>query len=182
MLMYRDSKNFQSIYDAYQFLQDLGASSKLILHVKLVGEAAELLISKLHALHIKFDESFIRLGVVFHDAGKILHPEELMVKGTNHEADGENLLITNGIEPKLARCCRSHGQWQIMLCSLEELIVALADTLWKGNRNRQLEDLVIKKLAEQCSKDYWELFIEIDSYFEEIAAGGTSRLMRSQTT
>ena len=36
--------SFQSIQDSYQFLQKLGASPRLMQHVKLVGEAAEILI------------------------------------------------------------------------------------------------------------------------------------------
>ncbi len=173
-------RTFVSVDDAYVFLKELGASSKLIVHVKLVAEASELLIAKLRSLNIGFDISFVRLGVAFHDVGKILHPEELQIKGVNHEAAGEQLLLTNGIDAALARCCRSHGQWQTMECTLEELLVALADTLWKGKRNQDLENLVVKKLSKQYSKDYWELFMEMDACFEEIAEDGYSRLLRSQ--
>jgi HD domain len=173
-------RTFVSVDDAYIFLKELGASSKLIVHVKLVAEASELLIAKLRSLDIGFDISFVRLGVAFHDVGKILHPEELQVKGINHEAAGEQLLLANGIDAKLARCCRSHGQWQTMECTSEELLVALADTLWKGKRNQDLENLVVKKLSKQYSKDYWELFMEMDACFEKIAEDGYSRLMRSQ--
>lgn len=161
-------------------MQELGAPPKLILHVRLVAEAAELLISKLHQLGVQFDESFIQLGVAFHDIGKILHPEELIGKGNKHEADGEELLIMHGVDPKLARCCRSHAQWQTMECSFEELCIALADSLWKGKRNTQLEELVIKILATLCNEDYWDLFVEMDSSFEKIASDGGSRLLRSQ--
>jgi HD domain len=171
---------FSTVDDAYIFLEKLGASSTLVIHVKLVAEAAELLITKLCSLNIGFDISFVRLGVAFHDAGKILHPEELQVKGVNHEAAGEQLLIANGIDAKLARCCRSHGQWQTMECTLEELLVALADTLWKGKRSHDLENLVVKRLSKQHSRDYWELFMEMDACFEKIAEDGYSRLMRSQ--
>ena len=173
-------KTFQTVHEAYQLLQELGAPPKLILHVKLVAEAAELLISKLHQLGVQFDERFIRLGVAFHDAGKILHPEELRNKGNRHEDDGEVLLISHGVDPQLARCCRSHAQWQTMECSFEELCIALADTLWKGKRNAQLEELFITILATLCNKDYWELFVEMDSCFEAIASEGDSRLLRSQ--
>ena len=173
-------KAFQTVYEAYQLLRELGASSKLLLHVKLVGEAAELLIAKLHDLQIQFDENFFRLGVAFHDAGKILHPRELIAKGNNHEADGETLLITHGVDPKIARCCRSHGQWKTMECSFEEICVALADTLWKGKRNSQLEDLFIQILVARYNKDYWEIFVEMDSCFEAIASDGDSRLLRSE--
>lgn len=171
---------FLSVDDAYNFLQKLGASSTLIIHVQLVAEAAELLIAKLRALNIEFDISFVRLGVAFHDAGKILHPEELHVTGINHEAAGEQLLLENGIDAELARCCRSHGQWQTMECTLEELLVALADTLWKGKRNHDLENLVIEKLLLKCDTDYWNLFMEMDACFEAIAGDGYARLLRSQ--
>jgi hypothetical protein len=173
-------KNFLTVQAAYEFLQELGASPKLLLHVKLVGEAAELLIAKLHELSVPFDDAFVRLGVAFHDSGKILHPQELLFKGSNHEADGEMLLINNGVAPKLARCCRSHGQWQTLECSFEELCVAVADTLWKGQRQSQLEELLIQKLATRCQADDWTLFIELDSCFEQIASDGDSRLWRSQ--
>jgi HD domain len=173
-------RTFVTVDDAYVFLRELGASSKLIIHVKLVAEASELLIAKLRLLDIGFDISFVRLGVAFHDAGKILHPEELQIKGINHEAAGEQLLLANGIDNELARCCRSHGQWQNMECTLEELLVALADTLWKGKRSQDLENLVVKRLSKQYSRDYWELFMEMDACFEEIAEDGYSRLMRSR--
>jgi hypothetical protein len=177
--MSNQAKTFQTVHEAYQLLQELGAPAKLILHVQLVAEAAELIISRLHQLGIQFDESFIRLGVAFHDAGKILHPVELVRKGNQHEADGERMLLMHGVNPKLARCCRSHAQWQTMECSLEEICIALADTLWKGKRNAQLEELLMEILATLCHRDYWELFVEMDSYFETIAAEGDSRLLRS---
>jgi hypothetical protein len=174
------SLEFCTVDDAYTMLQRLGASHRLICHVKLVGEAAEVLIAKLQQLQVPVDARFVRLGVAFHDAGKILHPEELVAKGTNHEAAGEQLLIANDVDPSLARCCRSHGQWQRMDCCFEELLVALADTLWKGKRNVQLEDEVIQRITALGQKDYWELFVEMDACFEAIAADGHSRLLRSQ--
>jgi hypothetical protein len=178
--MSSQARTFQTVHEAYQFRQELGAPLKLVLHVKLVGEATDLLISKFRALKIQLDEHFLRLGVVFHDAGKILHPEELIAKGNHHEADGERLLIANGVDPKLARCCRSHGQWQTIECTFEELCIALADTLWKGKRNPQLEDLVIQAVTARCNQDYWDIFVEMDCCFEAIASGGDSRLLRSQ--
>lgn len=173
-------KTFVSVDDAYIFLQELGASAKLIIHLQLVAEASELLITKLRSLDVGFDISFVRLGVAFHDTGKILHPQELQIKGINHEAAGEQLLLANGIDSQLARCCRSHGQWQTMECTLEELLVALADTLWKGKRSQDLENLVMQQLLKQCGRDYWDLFMEMDACFEKIAEDGYSRLRRSQ--
>jgi len=178
--MSNQARTLHTVHEAYQLLQELGAPPKLILHVSLVAEAVELLISKLQQLGVQFDARFIRLGVAFHDAGKILHPEELSNSGNRHEDDGETLLISHGIDPKLARCCPSHAQWSRMDCSVEELCIALADTLWKGKRNAHLEELVVDILATLTNKDYWELFVEMDSCFETIASEGDSRLLRSQ--
>lgn len=177
--MEREQGAFQNVSEAYEFLKRLGATEKLIRHVKLVGEAAELLIGKLHQLPLSFDADFVRLGVAIHDAGKILHPDEMYAKGNHHEPDGEKLLLSHGIQPKLARCCRSHARWQQMDSTLEELLIALADTLWKGKRNDALENLIVDQIANHTAKDRWNLFIELDSCFEKIAAAGEERLARS---
>jgi hypothetical protein len=169
----------KDIREAQEFLKKLGAPPRLIRHVCLVGEAADLLIEKLSKMGISFDASFVRLSVLFHDAGKIVHPKELVGKGNQHELDGEILLIRNGIDPRLARCCKSHGQWKMMECSLEELLVAASDKLWKGKREADLEKEIIERLSKLVNQDYWELFIEMDSYFEMIAANGEERLSRS---
>lgn len=173
-------RNLETVNDAYQLLRELGATQKLLLHVMLVAEAAELLIDKLDLLKIKFDRHFVRLGVALHDSGKIIHPRELIAKGNNHENDGEQLLIANGVDRTLARCCRSHAQWQTMECSLEELLIALSDKLGQGKRSDRLENLVITRLAAECNKEYWDLFLELDSCFEKIASDGHSRLLRSK--
>jgi HD domain len=180
--MEQQSITFESVQDSYKFLQNLGASPHLMQHVKLVGEAAELLILQFQQLDISFDSDWIRLGVVFHDVGKILHPSELIKKGNEHETAGEILLLSHGVDPKIARCCRSHGQWQQIECDFEELVVALADNLWKGKRNTELENKVITKVANMCHQDYWNIFIGLDSGFEKIAAQGDLRLSRSITT
>jgi HD domain len=172
-------KSFQSVRAAYAFLKELGAVDRLIQHVQLVGEAAEELIAQLQTLGLSFDVEWVRLGVAFHDVGKILHPLELVEKGTQHEAAGELLLLAQNVDPKVARCCKSHGQWQNMECSFEELVVALADHLWKGKRNVELEHLVIDRAAGMLQQDYWDLFVVLDSGFEAIAAGGHIRLSRS---
>ncbi len=41
-----------------------------------------------------------------------------------------------------------------MECKFEELVVALADCLWKGKRNNELEHKVIAKVAEVLDRDY----------------------------
>jgi predicted hydrolase (HD superfamily) len=170
---------FKSVEEAYVFLKNLGASEKLIRHVLLVDEAANILLAKLKDLGISSDTQFIKLGAALHDAGKILHPEELREKGNLHEIAGERLLLEHGVDPKLARCCRSHAQWQTLECSLEELIIALADNLWKGKRNDALETNFLERIYSLSTKDKWILFLELDGCFEMIANDGDYRLTDS---
>jgi hypothetical protein len=163
--------------EALELLTRLGAPHRLLRHVELVGEAAELLLARLAA---PLDAEFVRDGVILHDAGKILHPAELDEPGARHEPDGESLLLEHGVSPNLARVCRSHAQWNQMAVSLEELVVALADKLWKGVRKRDLEELAIDRVAASLGTDRWNVFLELDTLFEEIAAKGSNRLERSQ--
>ena len=174
------SVNFQSLDDAYDFLKKLGASSKLLLHVELVGEAAEILMEKLSYLNVPIDSDLVRYGIIFHDAGKIIHSNEISEKGNFHEAEGEKLLLKNGIDKKLARICQSHGKWETLECSFEEYLVALSDKLWKGKRENFLEEIVIDKIVGLTNQDRWKIFLEMDSCFEKIALDGDSRLLKSK--
>lgn len=168
--------------DAHQLLNILGAPEHLKKHILLVGEATELLIKKLNELNIQLDFEFIRIGVVIHDIGKIKHPTEMINSGSKHETAGQELLLSLGVEPKIARCCVSHSQFSTMECSIEELIIALSDKLWKGKRVKRLEMRIIDELADLMGKDRWDIFSKLDSQFEFIANGGDERLRRSVIT
>lgn len=169
-----------SLPEAEALLRRLGAPARLLTHLRLVGEAGDALVGYLQRMGVPFDAQFVRLGVAIHDAGKVLHPGELDGPGSLHEVDGGPLLIEHGLDPTVARCCLSHARWREMDCSLEELLVALADKLWKGVRGEELERRVIELVARRMGKDFWGLFVELDTCFEEIAAGGAERLERSR--
>lgn len=170
-----------SIAEARALLVELGAPQRLLRHGELVGEAAELLLVRLRRLGVPVNEDLVRLGVVLHDAGKIVHPGEFDRSGVEHEPAGEALLLARGVSPELARTCLSHARWDSMPVSLDELLVALADKLWKGARRPDLEQRVIDGVAHALGKQRWDLFVELDTLFEEIAAGGSRRLERSAT-
>ncbi len=165
--------------EAYTLLESLGAPRRLIVHVKLVGEAAEELLANFKSLGINLEENFVRLGVSIHDAGKILHPNELEMKGNQHELSGEKLLLDAEVQPDIARCALSHARYDSMDVSFEELVVALSDKLWKGKRDKDLELRVIDLAAKKINQTRWEIFIELDKCFEEIASQGEHRLARS---
>ncbi|APR81553.1 Hypothetical protein A7982_06902 [Minicystis rosea] len=89
-------------------------------------------------------------------------------------------MLDHGVDPQIARCCLSHARWADMDVSLEELLVALSDKLWKGVRNAELERRVVEAVAAKLGRDFWDLFVDLDSTFEEIAAQGSERLERSR--
>lgn len=166
--------------DAYRLLEALGAPAHLLLHLQLVGEAGDLLIHAYRSLGLLFNAPLIELGVAVHDAGKIEHPSELTQPGSLHELAGQKLLLANGVQPEVARCCVTHASWQGPGVSLEERTVALADKLWKGKREPELELLVVDEVAQRLRVGRWDVFEPLDCVFEEIAAGGVERLVRSQ--
>lgn len=167
-------------HDAYGLLNELGAPERLLIHVQLVAEAADLLMQAYAGFGIDFDAQLIELGVAVHDAGKIQHPEELDAAGSRHEPAGEALMLAHGVPPHVARCCVSHAAWERPGVSFEERSVALADKLWKGKRVPELEMLVVDSVAVQLGITRWDVFAELDSVFEGIAAGAEDRLARSR--
>jgi len=153
---------------------------RLIVHLQLVGEAADLLMQAYARFGIDFDAQLIELGAAIHDAGKILHPAELDEPGAEHEASGEALLLAHGVQPDVARCCVSHAAWQGADVSFEERSVALADKLWKGKREPALELRVVDDVAFRLGVGRWDVFAELDAVFEDIAAGASPRLERGR--
>lgn len=160
-------------------LASLGASVALVEHHRLVLEAARELVVGLEGFAGHFVGAEVLLGASVHDAGKILFPGEMAGPGAAHEEAGARLLRDNGMS-RLARFCVSHGQWRRGVQGPEDLLVALADTLWKGKRCEELELRIVADLAAASGRDYWGTMIELDDLFERIADGGPARLARSR--
>ena len=161
-------------------MKRLEAPECLFVHVKLVDEALEEIIGFLSKYNLPIDYNFARLGVVLHDAGKIVHPLEFTESGNKHEAEGNRLLLENGVAPELAQCCISHAQYDRNKCSIEELLVALSDSIWKGTRVEKLELKIVDKIAALMGKERWDIFLELDDCFESVASTGSIRLERSK--
>ena len=162
--------------EIYDLFESLGAPARLLDHVKLVGTAADEIAAGLARMNVSFDAELMRLGAACHDAGKITYVNELDEPGSLHEAAGERLLLEHGFPATVARFCRSHAQYERMENSYEELLVALADKLWKGKRVAGLELRVIDATAARVGKDRWDVFEELDGLFERVAADGDRRL------
>lgn len=167
----------RTVDDALAFLERLDAPAHLRRHHALVAEAAEELIAGLSAY--SFDTGEVLLGAALHDIGKTAFPAEMYEPGSRHEQAGRILLEQHG-HPGLARFCVSHGQWDDDRRALEDLLVALADKLWKGKRVAKLEQRVVAALAAQSDEPAWQAFAAVDAVFESVASGADDRLARSE--
>jgi putative nucleotidyltransferase with HDIG domain len=165
--------------DAQAVLIELGAPDRLIRHGLLVLEAADELLRRMNDLDVGVDEVRVRAGAMLHDVGKILHPDELRAKGAKHEESGQALLLEHGVARAIARICVTHAQWAVHECELEDLLVAVADALWKGVRRPELEQRVVSDVAARLKSDAWSAFMNLDPCFERIADAGVERLGRS---
>jgi hypothetical protein len=129
-------RRIETAKGAQSLLVELGAPERLVRHGGLVLEAADELLARVRALGLTLDDGLVRAGAVLHDAGKTVHTDELVAAGAQHEEAGERLLLERGLDPALARCCVTHARWAMMTCSLEELLVALAERALEGRPPR----------------------------------------------
>lgn len=167
--------------NALQFLKELGAPLLLIRHHRLVAEAAAQLVDGLPQNLCRYvNGQSIKIGAALHDAGKILYPNEMTGPGNMHEQAGFDLLLRNGVEPELARFCATHSDWRQPGLTVEDLFVALADTLWKGKRIHELEELAIRRLTELANTEIWNIFVELDTLFQKVTDQADERLERSR--
>lgn len=167
-----------TVDDALAWLRSVGAPPRLVQHHALVAEAAAELVDGLGACGYAFDAQLVLLGAALHDAGKLQHPDEMNGPGHQHEPAGHELLRTHGLE-WIARFCLSHADWDHDDVPLEDLLVALADKLWKGKRVTALEHRVVSRLAASRDEEPWTTYVAADPVFERIAAQGDERLGRS---
>jgi hypothetical protein len=165
--------------EARRLLAELDAPARLVKHVELVGEAADAILGTVAAEGVRVDAELVRTGVLVHDIGKIWHPAELVGPGSSHESAGERALLERGWDADVARICWTHARWIDPSCTLEELLVALADKLWKGVRVPDLEERVIDAIASRLGRDRWDIYTVMTDAFDEVAAGGSHRLERS---
>jgi len=163
-----------------RLLREVGATTLLVAHLRLVHDVAARLLDALlrEWPELQVDSEAVLFGAATHDIGKTLHPDELSQPGTLHESNGLRLLIDRGIEDRFARFAETHARWKQggRRCTFEDLLVALADTCWKGKRSPTLEDLVCRQLLTQIPGEQWEVFATLDDVIDGFAADGDQRL------
>ena len=153
--------------------------SRLIRHHELVHDACCTLLEALQDRFpgLQVNRDLVALGSAIHDAGKLIHPEEISGPGQQHEVDGPAFLVERGFEPVEARFAMTHGRWgEEPNTPLEDLLVALSDEIWKGSRNDRLESRVSQAIADETGLMVWEVYAWLDLVLNEIAEGADRRL------
>jgi len=162
---------------AQDLCQQLNAPPLLVVHLQLVHEAAGKIVLGLRKAFpgLVFDEPAILFGAATHDLGKTLYPEELGASGDKHQEDSPALLISMGVDSRLARFALTHSQWDETM-AVEDFVVALADKVWKGRGLPDLEAVLAKRIAGQTGLPEWQVFSQLDDILGEIAEGADQRL------
>jgi len=160
---------------AAELLRDVEAPPRLVAHLRAVHDVAAELVGWAVRRGLDVDANAVLFGAATHDIGKALHRGELSGPGSEHEAAGRDLLLDLGVAPELAKYAAKHSMLSAG-STLDELLVSLADTVWKGKRRTELEDLVVARLAEASGREVWDEFLELDTVLTAIGDGADERL------
>ncbi|MFC7279669.1 HD domain-containing protein [Paractinoplanes rhizophilus] len=168
---------------AADLLRGLDAPPRLAAHLRAVHDVAVDLTDWLAAHYpaVPFDRNAVLFGAATHDIGKTLHLAELSAPGSQHEPAGRDLLLSFGVPPELARFAATHASWHDLGIEPEDLLVSLADKIWKAKRVPDLEQLVVIRLAAAGAIEPWEAFLALDECLDRLAAGADDRLAFQNT-
>jgi hypothetical protein len=159
---------------AAELLRALDAPPRLGAHLRVVHDVAWSLTDVLGRRRpdLEFDTTAVLFGAATHDIGKVLHVAELSAPGRRHEEAGRDLLLRYGVPAHLARFAGSHGSWDAPEATLDDLLVSLADKVWKAARVPDLEE----RVGAHLGGPPWEAYLVLDDVLQELAAGADERL------
>ncbi len=161
-----------------QLLEEVDAPGDLQKHLQMVYSAADQVVRGVHQEwpNLALNDQLVLWGAALHDIGKTVYPDELHQPGSQHPAAGCDLLREKGYSGELAQIALTHENWNHPERSLEELLVSLADTIWKGIRDDKLEELIIAGIAESTQSDFWTVYQKMDAIVSRIADAGNERI------
>lgn len=163
-----------------ELLQRLDVHPYLLAHLVLVHDSAQRLVSAIQENWpaLSLDAELVHFGAATHDIGKVQHPEEMSGPGSKHHRAGSELLQGMGVEAHRARFAQTHGAWRNGEGSpIEDLLVSLADVIWSGGREQDLEDMVTERLAESDGSELWQAFMALDDILTQITKDAELRLV-----
>ncbi|GAA3959595.1 HD domain-containing protein [Actinomadura viridis] len=164
---------------AVTLLEAVEAPPRLAAHLRAVHDVACELVAWVAGRYpgAGADARAVAFGAAIHDIGKALHPGELSGPGAEHEPAGYELLLSYGVEERMARFARTHAAWAGGDgIGIDDLLVSLADKVWKGKRVPELERLVVDRLAVASGQEPWEAFLALDDVLGRIAEDADRRL------
>lgn len=161
-----------------ELLRKLDAPPRLAAHLRAVHDVAHRLVEWLEERQpaLRFDRDAVLFGAATHDIGKTAHVGELSGPGSAHEEAGRELLLAQGVSAELARFAGTHAAWTGPDIGIEDLLVSVADKIWKNKRVQELEDLVVARLAEASGRTRWEEFLAFDDVLGVLGDGADQRL------
>ncbi|QKW40460.1 HD domain-containing protein [Actinomadura sp. NAK00032] len=164
--------------EAARLLTAVNAPPRLAAHLRAVHDVAADLVAWVRERHpaAAVDAEAVLFGAAVHDIGKALHPAELSGPGARHEPAGHALLREHGVPERLARFARTHASWDGPGIGLDDLLVGLADKVWKAKRVPDLEQRVVDVLAAASGQEPWQVFMDLDDVCDRLAAGADERL------
>jgi hypothetical protein len=154
------------------------APPRLVAHLRAVHDVAWQLADWVERTYpgMRFDREAVLFGAATHDIGKIIYVAELSGPGSEHEQAGYELLLSKGVEERLARFARTHASWHEPGIGMNDLLVSLADKIWKAKRVQDLEQLVTERLAEAGGQPSWVVFMALDDFLDQVAGDADARL------
>ncbi|MEV1064652.1 HD domain-containing protein [Streptomyces sp. NPDC050263] len=164
--------------EAAALLDEVGAPPRLVAHLRAVHDVAAQLVAWVgdHCPGLAVDREAVLFGAATHDIGKALHPGELSGPGARHEEAGRELLLTHGVRSALARFAGTHASWTAPDIGPEDLLVSLADKVWKNKRVADLEDLVVAELSRAGGRPVWQEFLDLDEFLTGLGEDADLRL------
>ena len=165
------SKEINSVF------QNLEIPQRLYAHLMIVHDVANKLLEEINRTweNLNIDKNLVLFGAATHDIGKTIYTNELSEAGHKHEQAGLQLLLSLGISEEKSKFAASHSLWSAN-STLEELLVSLADKIWKGNRVQDLEDLLIERISTETKTERWKTFSLLDSIIDDITKDADKRL------
>ncbi|UZR94080.1 HD domain-containing protein [Chondrinema litorale] len=162
-----------------ELLEKLNSPERLSRHLQIVYSTAYELLSQIKKEWsvIELDEELILFGAGTHDIGKTKIKSEIFNSGKEHETVGKRILEELGLAETESRFALTHGNWKESDLLLEDLLVSLADKIWKGKRVEELEERVGHAIANKLKVDYWDVYVKLDKILEEISIGADERLI-----
>jgi hypothetical protein len=154
------------------------APARLRAHLCLVHDVACQLTDQISVAwpELVIDADAIHLGAATHDIGKVIHPRELSEPGHAHEDAGRRLLLKHGWSEQSVRFTVTHGCKLNADDPVKDLLVAIADNVWRGRRDEALEKALVVRVATLCKQEPWQVWLVLDDMLTNLAEPAAERL------